>query len=61
MKTPHISAEIIEYLNELYPEKSPEITWGDREIWLRSGQRSVVRKLIAQYEDQIRRSMTNKE
>lgn len=57
MKTPYISDELIEFLDKMYPERTPETSWTDREIWVKVGERKVVRKLKQMAEDQIQREM----
>ena len=57
-KLPYISDEIIEFLEKLYPERSADPTWSERELWMKSGQRVLVRKLIDIRNDQLRRSIT---
>lgn len=57
MKIPYISDELIEFLNAAYPERSPEPSWTDREIWLKSGERRLVRKLTQMHEDQLEKAI----
>lgn len=33
---------LVDYLDKIYPDRCPELNLSDREIWYRSGQRSVV-------------------
>lgn len=35
-----------------FPDRSPDLDWGDREIMFRAGQVSVVRWLATKYEEQ---------
>jgi hypothetical protein len=42
---PHLSDELIGELNRRYPERTPETDWSDRDIWIRVGERRVVRFL----------------
>ena len=42
---PLLSDEIIDELDKLFPEQSADLQWTDREIFYKSGQRSVVRFL----------------
>ena len=44
-KFPPISKDFIEELNKLFPEMSADLKWSDKEVWFRSGQRSIVRFL----------------
>jgi hypothetical protein len=53
---PAVSKPLLDRLNELFPEKCPDLDWEDREIWFRVGQRSVVAMLSAEYERQTRDS-----
>jgi len=49
---PPIDEALVKKLEELYPEKCPEITAADREIWLYAGSRMVVRMLRSVYLEQ---------
>ena len=46
---PVIDEQLIEYLEEAYPDKAPDISMEERRIWYGSGQVSVVRHLKDQY------------
>jgi hypothetical protein len=46
---PYIESEIINYLDELYPDKSPDLSMEEKLIWFAAGQVSVVRHLKEQY------------
>lgn len=52
MKTPVIPKALIEYLERLYPDRTPDLTDSDRMVWYNAGRVSVVRKLRAEYEKQ---------
>jgi hypothetical protein len=47
--TPFIDPEIIKYLEELYPDKAPDLSMEEKLIWFSAGQVSVVRHLRDQY------------
>jgi hypothetical protein len=46
---PVIEPEIIKYLEELYPDKAPDLSMEEKLIWFTAGQVSVVRHLRDQY------------
>lgn len=46
---PVIDPEIIKYLEELYPDKAPDLSMEEKLIWFSAGQVSVVRHLRDQY------------
>ena len=46
IKKPLISNEVIEYLGSIFPYKCPDINETEKEVWFKSGQRSVVNHLI---------------
>ncbi len=46
---PPISQNLIEELNKLFPEISADLKWSEKEVWFRSGQRSIVRFLNSHY------------
>ena len=52
---PVISDDLIQGLDNLYPQRHPDLSLSDREIWYRAGQRSVVDYLI---EQQLRQKET---
>ncbi len=47
-KIPVLSKELINYLNEIFPEKCAELKDTEKEVFYKSGQRSVVSHLIHQ-------------
>jgi len=47
-KIPILSKELITYLDEIFPEKSAELKDTEKEVFYKSGQRSVVNHLIHQ-------------
>jgi hypothetical protein len=46
---PILEVELINYLDELYPDKAPDLSMDEKLIWFRAGQVSVVRHLKDQY------------
>lgn len=42
---PVVSEALLSQLSERFPELCPDPQWSDREIWMKVGQRSVVRFL----------------
>jgi hypothetical protein len=38
---------LIEWLNQLYPEKSPNPSDSEREVWMKAGERRAVNVLIS--------------
>jgi hypothetical protein len=46
---PILEFELINYLDELYPDKAPDLSMDEKLIWFRAGQVSVVRHLKDQY------------
>ena len=51
-KIPTISEELIKYLDKLFPDKCADLKDTDKEIFHKSGQRSVVNHLIEQFKIQ---------
>ena len=47
---PFIDPEIIKYLEQLYPDKSPDLSMEEKLIWFSAGQVSGVRHLKDQYD-----------
>lgn len=46
---PFLEPELLTYLDELYPDKAPDLTMDEKTIWYRAGQVSVIRHLKDQY------------
>lgn len=49
---PAIPADLLDELDRLFPERSAELNWSDREVWLKAGERGVVRLLRARFDEQ---------
>ena len=49
---PPIDKNLLGKLNELFPEKSADLEWEEKEIWYKAGQRSVIHFLQQTYKDQ---------
>jgi len=47
-KLPVITDELILALNQIFPNRHPDLSLTDREVWYRAGQRSLVDYLIEQ-------------
>jgi hypothetical protein len=47
--TPNFELEVIKYLDEIYPDKAPDLSMEEKLIWFSAGQVSVVRHLKDQY------------
>jgi hypothetical protein len=45
---PYIESDVIAYLEQLYPDKSPDLSMEEKLIWFAAGQVSVVRHLKEQ-------------
>jgi len=45
---PYIDPDIIKYLEDMYPDKAPDLSMEEKTIWYSSGQVSVVRHLKEQ-------------
>jgi hypothetical protein len=45
---PVITDELIEGLDQVFPNRHPDLSLSDREVWYRAGQRYVVDFLIEQ-------------
>lgn len=60
IKLPHVSKEMLEVLDVLFPERTPEINMDMKEIYFRIGQRSVIRYLHAEAKKQSENIMEKK-
>lgn len=54
----HDIPAFIEWLEQLYPEKCPDPKDSEREIWMKAGERRVVKVLIAKLQATERAEMT---
>ena len=55
---PYTSEELLNELDERFPEKSPTLDETYETLMWRGGQRSVIQFLRQQYEDQSQRQLT---
>ena len=59
-KLPVITDELIFALDQKFPNRHPDLSLTDREVWYRAGQRFVVDFLIEQQKRQKETMLTNK-
>jgi hypothetical protein len=59
MSLPYVDKELIEWLERIYPDRTPSIEMTDRQIWVQRGNINVVLKLRDLYEEQIKNSLTS--
>ena len=59
-KLPVITDELIYSLDNTFPNRHPDLSLSDREVWYRAGQRYVVDFLIEQQRRQKETMLTNK-
>ena len=52
IELPPIPKKLLESINQLFPERSADLAWTEMEVWFRSGQRSVIRFLNSQFNNQ---------
>tara|TARA_R100001440_G_scaffold48441_1_gene68292 strand:+ start:54 stop:254 length:201 start_codon:yes stop_codon:yes gene_type:complete len=58
-KLPVITDELIYSLNSIFPNRHPDLSLSDREVWYRAGQRYVVDYLIEQQKRQKETMLSN--
>jgi hypothetical protein len=51
---PVIAKNLVDHLDNLFPDEWPRLDMADREIWFRAGQRAVVDLLRAELDQQTR-------
>tara|TARA_R100000654_G_scaffold1299_1_gene4695 strand:- start:1503 stop:1724 length:222 start_codon:yes stop_codon:yes gene_type:complete len=56
---PVLTDELLNALDSHYPQRHPDLSLSDREVWFRAGQRSVVDYLIEQQQRQRDNMLTN--
>jgi len=60
LKLPPITDDLIQGLDEVFPNRHPDLSLSDREIWYRAGQRYVVDYLIEQQKRHRETMLNNK-
>jgi len=56
---PYVDKELVEWLEKVFPDRTPTIEMSDREIWIQRGNVNVVLKLRDLYEEQVKNSLTS--
>ena len=51
-KVPYISDDLLDYLQRVYPDRSPDPDDTDRKIWMNRGAVGVVRHLVMLHKEQ---------
>lgn len=51
-KIPFIDERLVEWLEQMYPDRAPEPEWTERELWMARGAVGVVRNLRDRVEQQ---------
>jgi len=46
LSLPYSVDQLIEILDQVYPDESARLEWTDREVWYKAGQRSVIQWLL---------------
>ena len=52
LSMPALSEDLINALDERFPEQSADLKWTEKEIWYKSGQRSVIKFLLTTMDEQ---------
>ena len=60
VKLPPITDDLIQGLDEVFPNRHPDLSLSDREVWYRAGQRFVVDWLVEQQKRQRETMLTEK-
>ncbi len=58
-KVPAIDTALVEWLEQIYPDRCPNPNMSDREIWIACGAVGVTRKLRALLEEQWENKLGN--
>ena len=58
VKLPQITDDLIQGLDEVFPNRQHELSFSDKEVWYRAGQRFVVDYLIEQQKRQRETMLT---
>tara|TARA_S200000501_G_scaffold372947_1_gene419071 strand:+ start:1001 stop:1201 length:201 start_codon:yes stop_codon:yes gene_type:complete len=57
---PSLSDDLIKGLDSVFPNRHPDLSMSDKEVWFKAGQRYVVDYLIEQQKRQKETMLTNK-
>ncbi len=60
IKLPPIDDDLIQALDNVFPNRHPDLSLSDREVWYRAGQRFVVDWLVEQQKRQNETMLTEK-
>tara|TARA_Y200000002_G_scaffold20298_1_gene15627 strand:- start:15775 stop:15996 length:222 start_codon:yes stop_codon:yes gene_type:complete len=60
VKLPIITDDLIQGLDEVFPNRHPDLSLTDREVWYKAGQRFVVDYLVEQQKRQRETMLTEK-
>jgi hypothetical protein len=52
---PKVSKTLLDVLHQMVPERCPDSSESDRDIWIYSGQRQIVRFLQSKFDEQQER------
>lgn len=58
---PMISEAVVKRLEELFPDKCPDLTNSEKDVWFKSGQVSVIRFLRQTYNEQLQENILTKD
>lgn len=58
---PALSQDLINKLDKLFLDKCPLLTDTDREVWYKTGQRSVINYLQQTYDEQLQQDIVTKQ
>jgi len=60
IKLPPIDDDLIQALDNVFPNRHPDLSLSDREVWYKAGQRFVVDWLVEQQKRQNETMLTEK-
>jgi len=55
---PHIPEDLLEALDQTFPERCPDPSWDERRVWREVGKREVVRFLKRKFAEQNENILT---
>lgn len=58
---PLISEALLKRLESLFPDKCPDLTNTEKDVWFKSGQVSVIRFLRQTYNEQLQQNILTKD
>lgn len=58
-RPPHIPKEVVQYLQRIFPDRSPTLSMSEKEVWHAAGSAAVTRHLLHLHQQQEQNILEN--